>query len=80
MRPLAALLLLGWTSPGWAGEPVIGGSIGANARVGVLDCNGRPDDCPLLEFQDLGDERGRCYLNCHGEEHDPKEYVGNDEL
>lgn len=28
----------------------------------------------LLKFEDLGDRRGRCYLTCHGEDHDPEEY------
>jgi predicted CXXCH cytochrome family protein len=28
----------------------------------------------LLQFEDLEPERGRCFLNCHGFEHDPKEY------
>ena len=32
-----------------------------------------------LEFEDLGVGRGRCYLNCHGEEHAPNTYIGNDE-
>ncbi len=27
-----------------------------------------------LEFEDLGRFRGRCFLVCHGKEHDPKEY------
>jgi predicted CXXCH cytochrome family protein len=31
-----------------------------------------------LEFVDLGNGRGRCYLNCHGEEHDPRGYIGPD--
>lgn len=31
-----------------------------------------------LEYIDDGVGRGRCYLNCHGEEHCPKEYIGND--
>jgi len=33
----------------------------------------------LLEFRDQGEGRGQCYLNCHGEEHDPKSYIGNDD-
>ena len=33
----------------------------------------------LLEYQDLGEGRGQCYLNCHGEEHNPKRYIGNEE-
>lgn len=28
----------------------------------------------LLMFEDLGAFRGRCYLLCHGEDHDPEEY------
>jgi len=31
-----------------------------------------------LEFQDLGNGRGRCYLMCHGEDHCPREYDGPD--
>lgn len=31
-----------------------------------------------LEFIDEGDGRGSCYLNCHGEEHCPKQYIGPD--
>jgi hypothetical protein len=31
-----------------------------------------------LEFNDLGIERGECYLNCHGEEHCPRSYIGPD--
>ncbi|MBW2289518.1 MAG: hypothetical protein JRG90_17060 [Deltaproteobacteria bacterium] len=31
-----------------------------------------------LEFIDNGNRRGTCYLLCHGEEHCPKSYVGND--
>ncbi|MBI4584159.1 MAG: hypothetical protein HY717_09060 [Planctomycetes bacterium] len=27
-----------------------------------------------LQFEDLGQFRGRCYLVCHGKNHDPKEY------
>jgi len=27
-----------------------------------------------LKFEDLGNGRGRCYLSCHGEKHDPKTY------
>ena len=27
-----------------------------------------------LEFEDLGDFRGRCYLECHGEQHSPETY------
>jgi predicted CXXCH cytochrome family protein len=33
-----------------------------------------PNANGLLEFEDLGSEQGRCYLNCHGYEHDPAEY------
>jgi predicted CXXCH cytochrome family protein len=31
-----------------------------------------------LEFQDLGNGEGRCYLMCHGEDHCPREYQGPD--
>jgi predicted CXXCH cytochrome family protein len=31
-----------------------------------------------LEFIDLGNGRGRCFLNCHGEEHNPRGYIGPD--
>jgi hypothetical protein len=27
-----------------------------------------------LEFEDLGSNRGRCYLACHGTVHSPAEY------
>lgn len=34
-----------------------------------------PDpDSGLLQFEDLGDFRGRCFLQCHGEKHSPEEY------
>lgn len=33
-----------------------------------------PNSMGLLQFEDLGDFRGRCFLSCHGEEHDPEEY------
>lgn len=33
-----------------------------------------PNGSGLLNFEDLGTEQGRCFLNCHGEDHDPKEY------
>lgn len=33
-----------------------------------------PDAQGRLLFEDLGRFRGRCYLTCHGEEHDPKTY------
>lgn len=28
----------------------------------------------ILRFEDLGTNRGRCYLTCHGRQHDPFEY------
>ncbi len=28
----------------------------------------------VMDFEDLGDFKGRCYLLCHGEDHDPLEY------
>lgn len=31
-----------------------------------------------LEFQDLGNGRGRCYLTCHDQDHCPREYIGPD--
>lgn len=33
-----------------------------------------PDAQGMLEFEDLGRFSGRCYLQCHGENHSPKEY------
>jgi predicted CXXCH cytochrome family protein len=34
-----------------------------------------PDpDTGLLRFEDLGDVRGRCYLDCHGVKHSPESY------
>jgi len=32
-----------------------------------------------LEYNDLGGNRGECYLMCHGEDHCPRSYVGSDE-
>jgi len=35
----------------------------------------QPDpDTGLLRFEDLGSNRGRCYLECHGMRHSPLEY------
>jgi len=34
----------------------------------------KPNRSGLLRFEDLGRFRGRCYLSCHGEDHDPKTY------
>jgi hypothetical protein len=28
----------------------------------------------MLKFEDLGSNRGRCYLACHGTVHSPAEY------
>jgi hypothetical protein len=28
----------------------------------------------MLQFEDLGRFSGRCYLQCHGVSHSPKEY------
>ncbi len=33
-----------------------------------------PDGNGVLRFEDLGENSGRCYLTCHGEEHKPEEY------
>ena len=33
-----------------------------------------PNSRGLLMFEDLGTFRGQCYLSCHGEDHDPREY------
>lgn len=33
-----------------------------------------PDSQGRLYFEDLGNFRGRCFLSCHGEDHDPLEY------
>ena len=33
-----------------------------------------PNSRGLLMFEDFGTFRGQCYLSCHGEDHDPKEY------
>ena len=41
-----------------------------NFDVNIVSPNSRG----LLMFEDLGTFRGRCYLSCHGENHDPKEY------
>jgi predicted CXXCH cytochrome family protein len=37
----------------------------------------RPSKNGRLEFNDLGDEAGQCYLTCHNKEHDPKIYPGS---
>ncbi|MBI5409915.1 MAG: hypothetical protein HZA14_11165 [Nitrospirae bacterium] len=34
----------------------------------------QPNARGALRFEDLGTFRGRCFLNCHGENHDPQEY------
>ncbi len=31
-----------------------------------------------LEFEDTGDREGRCHLMCHGDDHHPEEYKGDD--
>lgn len=31
-----------------------------------------------LEFNDLGDGRGQCYLGCHNVDHCPRSYDGSD--
>ncbi len=33
-----------------------------------------PSGSGRLEFIDNGNERGRCYVTCHGKDHDPKSY------
>ena len=33
-----------------------------------------PSSSGRLEFEDLGRLRGRCFLQCHGKDHDPLEY------
>ena len=33
-----------------------------------------PNSRGLLMFEDLGTFRGQCFLSCHSEDHDPKEY------
>ena len=33
-----------------------------------------PSSSGLLQFEDQGTFRGQCYLTCHGEDHDPKDY------
>ena len=33
-----------------------------------------PDSSGLLRFEDLGEQRGRCNLTCHGVVHEPSEY------
>lgn len=34
----------------------------------------RPSKSGRLEFMEIGHKAGRCYLNCHGKEHNPAEY------
>ena len=31
-----------------------------------------------IQFNDLGNERGECYLTCHNEDHCPRSYDGPD--
>ena len=33
-----------------------------------------PSSSGILRFDDLGNRRGRCYLTCHGENHNPRSY------
>ncbi len=33
-----------------------------------------PDNQGRLRFEDLGNRQGRCYLTCHGENHNPESY------
>ncbi len=33
-----------------------------------------PSSSGRLEFIDLGNQRGECYVTCHGKDHDPKSY------
>lgn len=42
--------------------------INFNTAIVSLNSTGR------LRFEDLGNFRGRCYLRCHGEDHDPESY------
>jgi predicted CXXCH cytochrome family protein len=41
-----------------------------NFQTGIVTPSGG-----ILRFDDLGDRRGRCYLICHGENHDPYNYA-----
>jgi len=41
-----------------------------NFRTDIVQPNG----AGLLEFEDQGRFRGRCYLSCHGKDHNPKTY------
>lgn len=46
-----------------------------NAHLINFDLNiVSPNSSGLLMFEDLGNFSGRCFLSCHGEDHDPKEY------
>ncbi len=39
-----------------------------------------PSSSGRLEFQDLGNSQGRCYLRCHGSDHDSKGYPAGAQL
>lgn len=41
-----------------------------NFRTGIVT----PSQTGSLRFEDLGARKGRCYLTCHGQDHDPKSY------
>lgn len=41
-----------------------------NFRAGVVT----PNQNGILRFEDQGVRRGRCYLTCHGQDHEPKSY------
>jgi hypothetical protein len=34
----------------------------------------QPNSNGVLRFEDLGNRRGRCYLRCHGDNHNPEDY------
>jgi len=36
----------------------------------------RPSSSGRLEFIDLGQGSGQCYLTCHGMNHNPRQYPG----
>jgi len=34
----------------------------------------QPNSNGLLRFEDTGNRSGKCYLRCHGDNHDPEDY------
>ena len=57
------------------GISITQGNADNNSHLINFDVNiVQPNADGLLYFEDLGTFQGRCYLNCHGEEHNPSVY------